>query len=323
MQNKSFLLSIFFLLSVNIFANDILTDYRINGLQDIQKKMDKQLAQEKYWTGYLKNVDTRFGYIEKYDNVLTCNKEKSTLTLYAKDDNNTYKLQKEYSAYTGKIKGDKSREGDLKTPIGIYSITKKISKLDSFYGPMAFVTSYPNTFDKYKGKDGSGIWIHGLPTSQERDEFTKGCIAINNKNIKCLDKHINIDKTVLIIDKKELRQNISKKIFANLLANLYTWRYAWIYNNLSDYLAFYDENFMRFDGMKIDRFTSYKTRIFKKMEDKEIIFTDINVIPYPNTKNTYKISFKEQYTSSSFSFKGDKVLIVKIQDNKFKILTEQ
>ena len=323
MQNKLFLLLFSTLISLNLFANDILTDYRINGVANIQEKMDKELAQETYWENYLKNIDTRFGYIEKYDNVLTCNKSKSTLTLYAKDANNTYKLQKEYSAYTGKIKGDKRREGDLKTPIGVYNIIKKISKVDSFYGPMAFVTSYPNTYDKYQGKDGSGIWIHGLPTEQERDEFTKGCIAINNQSIECLDRHINIDKTILIIDKAEVKQDISKETLAKLLTQLYKWRYAWIYNDLNTYLSFYDKDFIRFDGMNLERFIKYKTRIFKKKEQKEIIFTQINVIPYPNSQDMYKISFKEQYKSNSFSFTGDKVLIVKFDGKSFKIITEK
>ncbi|CAI6147276.1 MAG: hypothetical protein SPLUMA1_SPLUMAMAG1_01934 [uncultured Sulfurimonas sp.] len=58
---------------------------------------------------------------------------------------------------------DKIREGDLRTPIGVYKLVKKLSKVDSFYGPLAFATSYPNSYDKYLGKNGSGIWIHGLP----------------------------------------------------------------------------------------------------------------------------------------------------------------
>ena len=100
----------------------------------------------------------------------------------------------------------KKKEGDLKTPLGIYELTKKISKLDSFYGPLAFVTSYPNIYDKFRGKNGSGIWIHGLPTEQKRDEFTKGCIAINNSNLETLDKYININSTMLIINSSKTIQ---------------------------------------------------------------------------------------------------------------------
>ena len=325
MPNKFFLFLGLLSLSISSFANttEILTEYRNNGIVNVQKKMDNALASKKYWDHYLKNKNTEFGYIETYKNILVCNKEKSTLTLYSKTKDTTYKLQKEYSAYTGKIEGDKLKEGDLRTPIGIYNITKKISKVDSFYGPMAFVTSYPNVYDKYKGKDGSGIWIHGFPTGQERDEFTKGCIAINNQSIECLDRHINIAETVLIINKNAIKLDISKKELSNLLTSLYRWRYSWIYNDIESYLKFYTPEFVRIDGMDFNHFKAYKTRIFHKNVTKEIIFSKINVIPYPNGGNLYKISFKEQYKSNSFTFAGDKVLIVKLMNNSMKIITEQ
>ncbi len=322
-QYKIFiLLTISTLITPLLFAN-ILTEYRLHGIKNLEKKMDQKLTQNEYWEDELKNLDTQFGYMESYNNVLTCDKTGSTLTLYMKGTNDEFTLTKEYHAFTGKAKGDKIKEGDLKTPLGIYTITKKISKVDSFYGPLAFVTSYPNIYDKYRGKNGSGIWIHGLPTEQERDEFTKGCIAINNPSIECLDKNIDINKTVLLIHEKNDTENVSKKRLANVLAQLYSWRYAWLYNDTTSYLNFYDEKFIRVDGMKYDFFKNYKTRIFNKKETKQIIFSDINVIPYPNTDNMFKIKFFETYKSSSFAFQGNKVLIIKVVNNKIKIITEQ
>lgn len=315
------------LISLSLYATNILTNYRINGINDIQKQMDLELTKVEYWNNYIKDKDTSFGYIESYQNILTCNKEKSTLNLYIKDSNSTYNFQKEYGAYTGKIKGDKIKEGDLKTPIGIYKILKKLStenKLDSFYGPLAFVTSYPNTYDKYRGKNGHGIWIHGLPTQQTRDEFTKGCIAINNSNIECLGRRINIEDTLLIINSNEVMQDTSKEMLSLILSQLYEWRYSWIYGDIDGYINFYANEFIRFDGMDFDRFKSYKSRIFKKLEKKTILFNTINIIPYPNSKNIYQITFKEFYKSDTFEFNGDKTLVVKISENNtMKIITEK
>ncbi|WP_373036013.1 murein L,D-transpeptidase family protein [Sulfurimonas sp.] len=315
------------LITLSLYSNDILTNYRINGIDNIEKQMDLELTKKEYWSNYIKDIDTTFGYIESYPNILTCNKEKSTLNLYRKDLNNTYSFKKEYSAYTGKIKGDKIKEGDLKTPIGIYQITKKLSKktnLDSFYGPLAFVTSYPNTYDKYRGKNGHGIWIHGLPTEQTRDEFTKGCIAIDNTNIECLNRNIDIDKTLLIINSNEVQKNISKETLATILSQLYLWRYYWLFDDIEGYLNFYSDEFLRFDGMNFNKFKNYKTRVFKKVEKKTIIFNDINVLPYPNTQDTYYITFKEFYKSDTFKFTGDKTLVVRIDENKtMKIVTEK
>jgi len=321
MLNRIFLLCILF--SASLIANNILTDYRAHGIYNVQKYMDNELTRVEYWDTQLQELNTSFGYIESYTNILTCDKSDASLTLYIKDNNYSYKMQKKYNAYTGKIDGDKIKEGDLKTPIGVYNLTKKISKLDSFYGPLAFVTSYPNAYDRYRGKNGSGIWIHGLPVEQERDEYTKGCIAIDNSSLECLDKHIDIQKTLLIIKSQEKQNNANQETLASLLSHLYSWRYAWIYNDVDSYLNYYSPHFTRYDGMSYKRFIKYKKRIFKKREKKEIIFKNINIVPYPDANNVYKISFKEEYKSDSFKFRGDKVLIVEFNDGIFQILTEK
>jgi len=319
---KTLLLFSIFITSLN--AEDILTNYRLHGIKNLKKQLDRELYSKKYWINYIKDKDTSFGYIEKYKNILTCDKSNSTLSLYMKDKNNNYILTKKYNSFTGKNTGDKVKEGDLRTPIGIYRITKKLSNIDSFYGPMAFVTSYPNLYDRYNGKDGHGIWIHGRPLDdQERDSFTKGCIAIKNKNIECLDRNIDIDKTILIINEEGINKNNQKEKLATILSQLYEWRYYWIYNQIDNYLNFYSKEFIRFDGMNLTQFTKYKKRVFRKGESKTIIFTDINVIKYPNKQNLYKITFKEQYRASSFSFTGEKTLIVKLQNNQIHIITEQ
>jgi len=324
MQNRVLFVTtlLLFSLSSSLFA-DILTQYRNQGIQNLEKQMDLDLTKNKYWKNYLRDIDTTFGYLETYTNVLACDKSKSTLSLYMKDKNNSYTLTKDYSAFTGKLKGDKIREGDLKTPVGVYTLTKKLSKVDSFYGPMAFVTSYPNIYDRYRGKNGSGIWIHGLPTNQERDSFTKGCIAINNASIKCLDRNINIKKTVLIINETFKTTPTSKEALSIILSQLYAWRYAWLYNDTKKYLNFYAPAFKRYDGLNLRNFKKYKTRVFNKNESKTIIFKDINVIPYPNKEDMYKITFNEVYKSNSFSFNGEKILIVKLTNSQLKILTEK
>jgi len=200
----------------------------------------------------------------------------------------------------------------------------KETKLNSFYGHLAFVTSYPNVYDSYRGKNGSGIWIHGLPIEQKRDEFTRGCIAINNTNIECLDGNIDIEKTLLIIDGSKIKKNISKKTLTSILSKFYTWRYAWLYNDIDSYLDFYSDEFIRNDGMDIKAFKNYKRRVFKKIEKKSIIFKNINIIPYPDSSNIYQVTFNEFYKSNSFEFTGKKTLMIRIDDNSaIKIFTEK
>ena len=311
------------LLVSTLFSNEILDNYRVNGLKSIEKKMDFALTQKEYWNKYLQKHDTTFGFIEKYSAILTCDKSKSTLQLYKKDNNNSFSLVKGYNAFVGEVKGDKTKEGDLKTPTGVYKLTKKISNPDSFYGPLAFVTSYPNDYDKVRGHNGHGIWIHGLPTEESREDFTKGCIAIGNSSLECLDRNIEMDNTLLIINENRVIQDIQKENLALILANLYEWRYAWLYSDIDLYLSFYAKDFKRFDGMTLSPFTHYKKRIFNKKGKKTILFHNISVIPYPNTEDIYQIMFDEIYRSSTFQFSGKKSLMVKIKNKKIEILTER
>jgi len=320
---KSFVLFLFVTITF-LNANNDLTEYRFNGIKSIQKKMDFELTKLDYWSDYLKGIDTRFGYIESSLSILACSVNNSNIKLYKKDKNKKFVFNSEFNALTGKMKGDKKEEGDLKTPLGIYKLTKKIVKLDAFYGPMAFVTSYPNIYDKYKNKEGSGIWIHGLPEYEERDSFTKGCIAIDNNDIKSLDKKIKFENTLLIIDNKKVDNIVSKEILSHILSQLFEWRYAWINNDIDSYLSFYSKDFKRFDGVGINNFKQYKKRIFSKNEYKSIIFQNINVIPYPNAPRTYQVTFNEIYKSDSFNFKGDKILMVNIDmQSNINIIAEK
>ncbi len=310
------------IITLSGLANETLDNYLKNGIEYVQKELDYKLTNIEYWNVYLKNKDLTFGYIEGYSSILTCDKESSKLNLYEKSNNEKFQLKIGYAAYTGKIKGDKIKEGDLKTPLGIYNLTKKIEKLDPFYGPLAFVTSYPNIYDTYRGKNGSGIWIHGLPQNQERDSYTKGCIAIENDNIKCLNDDISIENTLLIINPNKNIKKANMEDMASILSELYKWRYSWIYDDIDEYLSFYSDNFIKSNGMTINSFKKYKKRVFAKKEKKTIVFKDLNIIPYPNSIDTYQITFKELYKSESFEFAGNKTLIVILNNKKIQIFTE-
>ncbi|MDK2921594.1 MAG: hypothetical protein PWR24_1151 [Desulfonauticus sp.] len=103
---------------------------------------------------------------------------------------------------TGQVRGDKLREGDKKTPEGVYFLESKLTQnLDYFlYGGVAFTLNYPNPIDRLKGKTGHGIWIHGR--GQEIQAFnTQGCVAVNLKDIPLVEKHIVFAQTPVIITK--------------------------------------------------------------------------------------------------------------------------
>lgn len=315
---KSLLISI--VSTTILFSADSIMLYKSGG----KKLLEQEMNNPSYWAGSLFNKDLRFGYFERALSLLTVNKDKGALELYTPDTRQQFSLKKRYSAFTGKNRGDKYIEGDLKTPIGIYTLTEKKKTVDPFYGPMAFVTSYPNLYDRIRGKSGDGIWVHGVPLSGSRDPFTKGCIAINNNDLLQLDKSINPSNTLLIIDSAS-KQWVKPTVYSTILSSLYQWKSAWTYNDLETYLSFYDTSFRRSDGMNYNQFKSYKERIFAKYEEKSIAFSDINIIPYPGEKqNLFWITYNQLYSSESHQYKGEKSLLVRLNnDQSISILTEE
>jgi murein L,D-transpeptidase YafK len=318
-------MKIFFVLflSLTLYSEDFALLYQSQGISEVIKALDKELTKKSYWDQKLKDIDTTYGYLEGKNSLITCNKKDSSLHYYKRNKEGKFQKENSFKALTGKMNGDKQEEGDNKTPIGIYKLTKKLDKLDPFYGPLAFVTSYPNLYDKIRGKNGSGIWIHGVPDDTTREKYTKGCIALDNNDIRCLEEKLDIQNAWLVID-DTITFNASKETLASILSQLFSWRYAWLNNHINDYLSFYDTSFVRFDGMRYQTFTHYKKRVFNKNEKKEIFFTDINVIPYPgNRKNLFMITFHEKYHTSSYNFEGEKALIIVQNEDKLKIIAER
>ncbi len=303
----------------------IISTYRSEGIDNIKPTLEKYLLDKKYWESIVNSKDTRYGYYESVKYVFIASKENNNLLLFELDENKVSQIGNS-SAIFGANKDDKIKEGDLATPIGVYDLTKKLKNLDQYYGPLAFVTSYPNLYDKLNKKTGYGIWIHGLPLNGDRSEKnTKGCIAIENNTLLQYEKIINHKDSVLITSNKQIEET-SKEIFVNILQSLFIWRDAWINNDLNLYLSFYDDNFTRFDGMKINEFKNFKKKVFDKNERKIIEFKNINIIPYPNTQNKkiFRITFLENYKSDSgYTFLGNKELYIVINNNSFKIIIEK
>src|SRR5690606_35044964 len=70
-----------------------------------------------------------------------------------------YELIKTFHATIGQVKGDKTVEGDLKTPEGIYTYTSRLlpPSIKPKFGVMAFYMNYPNPFDRIAGRTGFDI----------------------------------------------------------------------------------------------------------------------------------------------------------------------
>src|SRR5207253_2380867 len=97
---------------------------------------------------------------------LVVDSRRSRLYVFANADGRP-RLIADYYVTLGKNGMEKTREGDQKTPIGVYHVTANLprQKLTDFYGAGAFPINYPNEWDKRRGRNGHGIWLQGLPSA--------------------------------------------------------------------------------------------------------------------------------------------------------------
>ncbi len=112
----------------------------------------------------------------------------------------------EFYTSIGLLGVDKQREGDQKTPLGVYRIQFEIQnpRRDGFLGQLAMTLDYPNALDRHVGRTGSGIWIHGVPSNVHvRPPLASdGCLAISNRDIQRLRRYVRYNQTQIVVAPK-------------------------------------------------------------------------------------------------------------------------
>jgi len=128
-------------------------------------------------------------------------KETQQLFLYAHDG--TLREVFRTACSTGKKFGPKTREGDLKTPEGIYFFIKihEDKELGPIYGIRAFPTDYPNILDRIAGRTGNAIWLHGTNKPLKAMD-SSGCVALENDDIERVTRYITLNRTPIIVAEK-------------------------------------------------------------------------------------------------------------------------
>jgi murein L,D-transpeptidase YafK len=225
----------------------------------------------------------------------------------------------------GKKTGDKQKEGDNKTPEGIYFPVKQIKyqlpiKKYGPYGATAF--DYPNIFDKMQKKTGHGIWFHGIgdESKMKQPQTTEGCIAFFNEDFKKIKPWIKPYSTVIVIRENssehinELEQE--QKIHNKTL----TWLNYWKKKSLKNYLSLYSTDFKAPKQKNINRFARYKKRIFSSYKKMQIKINNLRVVVH----SKYAISFMNQdFYGDKYTSFGSKILYwQKDQNKEWKIIRE-
>jgi murein L,D-transpeptidase YafK len=235
--------------------------------------------------------------------VIVVDTTRSRLFVY-RNDNGRPRYVTDFYISLGKNGVDKQREGDQKTPLGVYTVLSWKDKLPDLYGPGAYPISYPNEWDKRHGRNGHGIWLHGTPSeTYSRPPFaTDGCVALTNDDFRRLARFVNVGRTPVVIGQsirwQEPRQ--SEVARDDFMAAFNQWRTDWESLDNGRYLAHYGEGF-RADGKDRAAWSAHKSKVNAGKQWIKVGVSQLSVFSYPGNGPMIMVTFEQDYRSNNLS----------------------
>ncbi|MBU3739963.1 MAG: L,D-transpeptidase [Rhodoferax sp.] len=207
-------------------------------------------------------------------------------------------LAADYYISVGRQGVDKSVEGDLRTPLGVYHVTSNLDpkSLSAFYGAGALPINYPNVLDTQRGKTGSGIWLHGTPPGQfsRAPQATDGCVVLTNPDLLALIRTVEVGTTPVVISSR-LRwvtpqaARVEAKSFEVALES---WRQVKSEGQLDKLLAFYSADFNSL-GRKLADWTPQLRGELQKARGRALELKDVSMLRWSDTSDTMVVTFGE------------------------------
>jgi len=315
--------------------NDILSSF---STPELQTELNK-LRDEVYIR--LENYHQKFTQQRIPRSLLLMSKSVKVAVLIDKSKNRLYvfqrqsdllppKLVKDFYVSTGKLRGNKFSKGDLKTPEGVYFVTRWIpdGRLPDKYGIGAFPVNYPNELDIRLGKTGYGIWLHGTTSdSYSRPPLdSEGCVVLPNIDLNAI-KHLVIPgKTPMIIAEsiEWVDYTTWSKLRKDVLVSLEKWRSDWQSLNVDKYLNHYSDNFWS-HGYNIRSWRARKKVVSRSKKYQKIKLDDISLFAYPDSatqENIVVARFHQSYQSNNYQSDMDKRLYLEKNKKGWKIIFE-
>ena len=216
------------------------------------------------------------------------------------------RLVADYYVTLGKNGIEKTRQGDQKTPVGVYYVTANLprSKLTDFYGSGAFPINYPNEWDRRLGRNGYGIWLHGVPSNvySRPPRASDGCIVLSNPDLESIGRHVQVGMTpVIIADEVEWSDAATIEAErAGLAAALEQWRSDWQSRDTDRYLGHYSPRFAA-GAQKLADWASHKRQVNGGKRWIRVDLSRVAMFRYPRERDFVVVTFDQDYRSNSLS----------------------
>ena len=198
----------------------------------------------------------------------------------------------------------KEREGDRKTPLGIYFVTEQLdtTKLHDKYGITAFPLDYPNAWDRHLGRTGDGIWVHGVdPNGGSRPPLdTDGCIALPNERLRALEKVFAPNVTPVLISKRLVWATPGEVAIARqgLEAAVVDWGRALEDGDMHAWLDAYDETFRHW-GMNKAEWSSFSMQTVARRDIRDVKISELLLLGDPAEPGLYLSRFRLEVTEGA------------------------
>jgi murein L,D-transpeptidase YafK len=231
--------------------------------------------------------------------------QRSRLYIYQNDDGRPRFVADYYIAH-GKLGAEKSREGDKRTPIGVYHVTANLpkQKLSDFYGSGAFPISYPNEWDRQQGRNGHGIWLHGTPsdTYSRPPRASDGCVVLTNQDFDAISGYMQIGLTPVIISNtiEWLSLDDWAAERATLTRQIEAWRKDWESRDVERYLSHYSKSFRNSDG-DLEQWARQKRLVGSGKTWVKVGLSKMSVFRNPGKQDMIVVTFEQDYRSNNLS----------------------
>jgi L,D-transpeptidase YnhG len=208
------------------------------------------------------------------------------------------KLIADYYTSVGRLGIEKSAEGDLRTPLGVYFITSNLDpkSLKDFYGAGALPINYPNPYDARRGKTGSGIWLHGTPPHQfaRAPNATDGCMVLANPDLERIIRTVEIRSTPVVIAQslKWVAPHTLDADTRGFSDVLQSWRQAKAAGDLNRLLGHYTQDFSR-NGKTLAEWTPVLKGEIDRAKGRGVQLKDISYLRWTDSADTMVVTFGE------------------------------
>jgi len=218
------------------------------------------------------------------------------------------RLLVDYYVSGGKSGPVKHREGDQRTPVGVYFIQGHIPgrNLPYYFGWGAFPLDYPNAWDRKQGRTGFGIWLHGNPTGvfSRPPQASDGCVTMHNEDLEKLASLLKagsipvvLAKSVEWVDPEGLQ-----RFNAEMSARLEQWRRDWESRDTQAYLRHYSRDFHGGDK-DYAAWAKHKQRVISGKKEIRIRVHNLSIFRYPEEQGLVLAVFDQDYWSDNFQSK--------------------